>query len=142
MSTTRVLPLHRGMTLLLAAALALGALLPFGPVAVRAVSTDLFISEYVEGSSFNKAIEIYNGTGADVDLTAGQYRVELYSNGSPTISQAMSLTGTLGDGGVLVIAHGSANAEILAVTDVINAIVINFNGDDALVLRRAARVAP
>jgi hypothetical protein len=25
--------------------------------------TDLFISEYVEGSSNNKAIELYNGTG-------------------------------------------------------------------------------
>ena len=26
--------------------------------------TELFISEYVEGSSYNKAIEIFNGTGA------------------------------------------------------------------------------
>ena len=35
-----------------------------------AAPTDLFISEYVEGSSNNKAIEIFNGTGAPVDLTA------------------------------------------------------------------------
>ncbi len=26
-------------------------------------ATDLFISEYIEGTSFNKAIEIFNGTG-------------------------------------------------------------------------------
>ena len=29
-----------------------------------AASNDLFFSEYVEGSSNNKALEIYNGTGA------------------------------------------------------------------------------
>ena len=28
-------------------------------------ATDLLISEYVEGSSYNKAIELYNGTGQD-----------------------------------------------------------------------------
>ena len=36
--------------------------------AADAAATELFISEYIEGSSFNKAIEIYNGTGAAVDL--------------------------------------------------------------------------
>ncbi|MGB3618615.1 MAG: lamin tail domain-containing protein, partial [Catalinimonas sp.] len=41
--------------------------------------TDLFFSEYVEGSSSNKALEIYNPTDADIDLTG--YRVELFSNG-------------------------------------------------------------
>jgi hypothetical protein len=30
---------------------------------------DLFISEYIEGSASNKAIEIYNATGADIDLS-------------------------------------------------------------------------
>ena len=29
---------------------------------------NLYFSEYIEGSSNNKAIEIYNGTGAAVDL--------------------------------------------------------------------------
>ncbi|NCD23647.1 MAG: hypothetical protein EOL90_12025, partial [Spartobacteria bacterium] len=31
-------------------------------------ASDLFISEYIEGSSNNKAIEIFNGTGSSVDL--------------------------------------------------------------------------
>lgn len=35
-----------------------------------AVPTDLIISEYVEGSAGYKAIEIYNGTGADVNIAA------------------------------------------------------------------------
>ena len=70
---------------------------------------DLFMSEYIEGSSFNKAIEIYNGTGAAVDLAAGLYTLELYSNGSPTVSQSVTLIGTLADGDVYVLAHGSAD---------------------------------
>ncbi|MCA9899267.1 MAG: hypothetical protein KC433_13840, partial [Anaerolineales bacterium] len=40
----------------------------FSPAPARAVATSLFISEYIEGSSNNKAIEIYNGTGTAVDL--------------------------------------------------------------------------
>ena len=41
------------------------------------VATDLFISEYIEGSSNNKALEIFNGTGATIDLAAGGYKLEL-----------------------------------------------------------------
>ena len=33
------------------------------------VATELFFSEYVEGSSLNKALEIANFTGSDVDLS-------------------------------------------------------------------------
>lgn len=39
----------------------------------------LFFSEYLEGSSNNKALEIFNGTGAPVDLSL--YTVKLGSNG-------------------------------------------------------------
>ena len=42
-------------------------------------TTDLFLSEYAEGSSNNKYIEIYNGTGADVDLSG--YSLSSCSNG-------------------------------------------------------------
>lgn len=98
-----------------------------------AATSDLFISEYIEGSSYNKVIEIYNGTGASVDLS--QYSLELYSNGASSPSQSMSLSGTLADGDVFIIAHTSADAEILAVADATNGAVINFNGDDAIALR-------
>ena len=53
-----------------------------GASGASAAPSDLFISEYVEGSSNNKAIEIFNGTGAPVDLAAGGYQVQLYFNGS------------------------------------------------------------
>ena len=48
-----------------------------------------FFSEYIEGSGFNKAVEIYNGTGAAVNLSA--YTIQLYSNGAATPSQSVTL---------------------------------------------------
>ena len=76
MPATVSTPLQRGFSLFASLALALGAMLPLvAPSATRAVSPDLFFSEYVEGSSNNKALEIYNGTGTTVDLAAGGYEV-------------------------------------------------------------------
>ena len=45
----------------------------------------LIISEYVEGSSFNKALEFYNGTGAAIDLAAESYAVDVYFNGNGSV---------------------------------------------------------
>ncbi len=105
-----------------------------------AAAADLFFSEYIEGSSFNKAVEIYNGTGANVDLATGGYTLELYSNGAATASQTVALTGTVANGDVYVLANSSANAAILAQADLISNAVINFNGDDAVVLHRNGAV--
>lgn len=73
---------------------------------VEAAATDLFISEYIEGSSNNKAVEIYNGTGSPVSLA--NYQVMVFPNGSTTPS-TISLSGTLAHGDVYVVAHPSAN---------------------------------
>ncbi|MFA5481456.1 MAG: lamin tail domain-containing protein, partial [Bacilli bacterium] len=97
-----------------------------------APASDLFISEYIEGASYNKAIEIYNGTGASVSLA--NYSLKLYSNGSSSASQTLDLSGTLANNDVYVLAHGSAAAEILAVADTTNQTVINYNGDDSVAL--------
>ncbi len=42
--------------------------------------SDLFFSEYVEGWSQNKAIEVYNPTSSTIDLS--NYQIERYSNGA------------------------------------------------------------
>lgn len=96
---------------------------------------ELFISEYIEGSSNNKAIEIYNGTAAAVDLAAGTYVLQQYFNGSGTAGLTISLTGTVAAGDVYVVAQASANATILAQADQTNGSGW-FNGDDAVVLRK------
>ncbi|SET00211.1 2',3'-cyclic-nucleotide 2'-phosphodiesterase/5'-or 3'-nucleotidase, 5'-nucleotidase family [Oceanobacillus limi] len=99
---------------------------------------DLFISEYIEGSSYNKAIEIFNGTGQVVDL--GAYQLQLYSNGASTPTQTLNLSGELEHGDVLVMAHPSADQAIIDVSDMTNGALINFNGDDAFVLAKNDQV--
>jgi predicted extracellular nuclease len=115
------------------------ATLGLTPTSASAAPTDLFISEYVEGSSNNKAIEVFNGTGAPVDLGAGGYRIEMYFNGSATAGLTVPLTGIVADGDVFVLAHASAGPVILAVADQTNGAGW-FNGDDAVVLRRDGTV--
>ena len=105
------------------------------PVTVEA---GLYISEYVEGSSFNKAIEIHNPGTAAVDLSA--YTLALHSNGSATPTATMTLEGTLAPDAVIVIHHASWAAGPLPAGSIANSAVINFNGDDALVLARNGAV--
>lgn len=104
-----------------------------------AATSELFFSEYIEGSSNNKALEIYNGTGAAVDLAAGGYNIQMYFNGSASASLTINLTGTVADGDVYVIAQSSANATILAQADQLNSSGW-FNGDDAVVLRKGTTI--
>jgi len=128
---------HNQLVALVLVMALLSALMP-AQFSVSASTSELFFSEYIEGSSYNKAVEIYNGTGGEIDLSA--YTVELYSNGASSPSQSVSLSGTLAYGDVYVIAHGSADAIILDAADDTNNAVINFNGDDAVVLRKDAAV--
>ena len=89
----------------------------------------LFFSEYVEGSSFNKALEIFNGTGQTVDLS--QYTIKLAANGGSWHgTNILHMTGTLAHNQAYVVAHPQANAAILAVADVTSQ-VANHNGNDA-----------
>lgn len=90
---------------------------------------ELFISEYVEGSSNNKYIEIYNPTSAAINLSG--YSLELYSNGSLTALSTQPLSGTIPAYGTIVYANSAAT--IYSGT-VISTSVCNFNGDDAIAL--------
>ena len=112
-------------------------LLAIGPSSTRvtADAADLFISEYVEGSSNNKAIEIYNGTGGSIDLGASGYNVQMFFNGNATAGLTVNLTGVVASGDVFVLAHSSAAVAVLAQADQTNGAGW-FNGDDAVVLRR------
>ncbi|HSK76096.1 MAG TPA: lamin tail domain-containing protein [Thermoanaerobaculia bacterium] len=117
------------------------ALLLLGAPALPVVAqpTELFISEYIEGSSNNKAIEIYNGTASAIDLSLGGYSVQMFFNGNPTAGLTINLTGTVAAGDVFVLAQSSASAPIQAVADQFNGSGW-YNGDDAVVLRKAGVV--
>ncbi|MBM7502704.1 ExeM/NucH family extracellular endonuclease [Agromyces aurantiacus] len=123
---------------LTAAALALtGIAAP--AAALEGDPTDLIISEVVEGSSNNKAIELFNPTGAAVDLSAAQYSIQMFFNGSASAGLTINLTGSVAAGEAWVIAQASASAPVLAQADQTNGAGW-FNGDDALTLRRAGTV--
>ncbi|MFB2770098.1 endonuclease/exonuclease/phosphatase family protein [Pelatocladus sp. BLCC-F211] len=96
---------------------------------------NLFFSEYIEGSSNNKALEIYNGTGAAIDLSLEGYVIQIYFNGSTSAGLTINLTGTVADNDVFVLAQSSASAVILGQADQTNGAGW-FNGDDAIVLRQ------
>ena len=106
--------------------------------ASAASPTELFFSEYIEGSSFNKALEIYNGTGAAVNLAAGGYNVFMSFNGG-TSTFTINLSGTVANNDVYVVAPTNANATILAQADQ-TAGTAWFNGDDAVVLRKGTTI--
>jgi hypothetical protein len=92
-------------------------------------ASELFISEYVEGGGNNKYIELYNGTGASVDLS--NYSLHLFNNGGTSANSTEALSGTLANGGTIVYANSSAVAYGGSVT---TTSICNFNGDDALLL--------
>lgn len=106
---------------------------------VRAVG-DLFISEYVEGSGNNKAIELYNPTTTAVNLATDVYKLELYFNGSSTANPTtgvITLTGSVAAGGTFVIKNTNASGTIVAQQTSGN---LQFNGDDAVVLKKGANI--
>lgn len=95
-----------------------------------ALATDLFISEYVEGSSNNKVIEIANFTGSPKVLD--YYKLAIYHNGSSTASPISFIPSfTLDAGEVYVIKHAGADALIVADQ---TSNTLDFNGNDAVVL--------
>lgn len=93
--------------------------------------SDLFISEYIEGSSYNKALEIANTTGSSVDLS--DYSLKKQTNGSGSWGSEYTLSGTLADGEVFVIAHSSAASAITSEADVTTGSgIVTFNGNDPI----------
>lgn len=96
---------------------------------IKSVAKDLFFSEYIKGTSYNKYIEIYNGTGVTVDLS--DYKIELYVNGQIKAKSTEFLFGTLENGKVLVFGDSKA---VIYDGEAITSSAMNFNGNDAMAL--------
>ena len=110
-----------------------GYLLDVGTSASFGLASDLFFSEYVEGSSNNKAIEIYNGTGASVNLS--NYTIKKQVNGLGVFGSDLVLSGVLPNGATYVIANSSSSAQILALANLSTTSgSFTFNGNDAVAL--------
>ena len=127
---------RRALAVLTAAALSGGFALA-APSQASAAPTSLMFSVYIEGSSNNKALEVYNPTGASVDLS--DYAVAVYSNGATSPSITIDMTGTLAAGGRWTLAHSLAATELVDAADALTSAGI-WNGDDAIQLHRAGVV--
>jgi len=90
----------------------------------------LIISEYVEGSGNNKAIELFNNTGGEVDLS--DYQIwKIQNGGTWDENTPLDLSGSLADGAVYTIVNSAADAEFLAVAELSNDFLLH-SGDDAV----------
>jgi hypothetical protein len=101
----------------------------------------LIISQYYEGASYDKWIEIFNPGASAVDLGSDGYYLGLWSGDNreawktgtaPYSSEA--LTGTIPAGGVYLVSHTSAALPSYALPADLQSTVCNFNGDDSVVL--------
>ena len=128
--------------------LSLGAILTIN---MRAQDcSDLFFSEYVEGWSQNKAIEVYNPTLNAIDLS--NYKIERYSNGATNSSEGgiTTLSGMLASGDAFVLTNGETDTSstfgycdpiLISLGDMAEPhgsypTPMHMNGNDAMVLTK------
>ncbi|MEA3431055.1 MAG: lamin tail domain-containing protein [candidate division WOR-3 bacterium] len=95
---------------------------------------DLLFSEYIEGSSNNKALEIYNGSGEAIDLS--EYRIAQSVNGGGWQYYHYFPNGaTLADDDVWVILNSEASTDYFLPENADEVLsypsVVHHNGDDA-----------
>ncbi|KAI2489370.1 Lamin Tail Domain [Fragilaria crotonensis] len=106
----------------------------FGTFASAA--NELVISEYIEGTSNNKAIELCNPSSSAVNLATDNYVLFISFNGG-TSTSTIPLSGTVPAGGSFVIANNQASTNILSKANQTSS-SLSFNGDDAIVLKVGA----
>ncbi len=98
-----------------------------------AVAGDLLIASYAEGSSYNKSLEIFNGTGRTVQLA--DYALAKQSNGSGGYESVFPLKGELAHGSSVVVLHQLCDSNFLKTkATFFTDSVMNFNGNDAIAL--------
>lgn len=98
------------------------------------VEKQLFISKYIDGVGNNQAIEIYNPTDKDINLS--DFYLAILSNGNFTPTETIDFTGTLKSKTTFLIISNKADSVDL--TEKANLKVDNliFDGNDTIQLRR------
>ena len=97
----------------------------------------VIISEYVEGSSYNKYLEIYNASNGIIDLAAEGFDLRKTTDGNGIFGNTFNEWGSfsqLPSGGIIVL--GNNQATLYSNVNITNNEVINFNGNDAVGLFR------
>lgn len=106
----------------------------------KLVAPNLMFTKYIEGSSNNRAVEIFNGTGEDINLKGWKFRMESNGSGGLTACEYDLPDKVLADGETFTL----CNAQYSALRDIADATIgfsdggyanfTTFTGDDALAL--------
>ena len=96
-----------------------------------AQSDDMMITEYIEGSGNNKAVEVWNGTNDIVDMSG--YAINVYFNGATTATTINLDAVEIYPDEVWILVNSAADAGLLALADQTDA-GLSFNGDDSITL--------
>lgn len=94
------------------------------------IYAQLMFSQYIDGSSNRKGLEIYNPDNSSVNLS--DYEVQQFNNGGTAKSLTVSLQGNLASKQKFVIGRSELQAELGAKVNQVAG--LSFNGDDAIVL--------
>lgn len=97
-------------------------------------TTTLFISEYVEGSSANKALEISSAKRSSLDGC----KLGTYFNGKTEATVVATLSGVLEAGKVLTVCTSALAAKLGAVCQQVGN--LTFNGNDAVAISCDGRI--
>ena len=91
----------------------------------------VLFSEYVEGTRYNKALEIVNLSGQEIELSA--FSLMKITNAEKEWKNEYQLEGTVANKEVYVIVHEEALEEMQNAADVsTNHQIVNFNGNDPI----------
>lgn len=118
-------------------------------VTVSSANGVILITQYYEGASSDKYIELTNIGTTAVDFSSTNFTVALYSNaarenwksGGAANSTTLLDSGTLASGASLVLRNSSAAAPSYAASLGITSSTVNFNGDDSWVLFSGSSIA-
>jgi len=100
--------------------------------------SELFISEIIDGSGYNKSIELFNPTNIPVNLA--EYTLELYQNGSVVPSFSQVLSGQLSAHGIWVVSNPMVNLPGIQAASNIYSSVAMFDGNDVIALKYQDRI--
>ena len=100
--------------------------------------SDLFISEYVDGTGDNKCIELFNPTNHDINML-GKYKINLYANGYNWSQKHLYMYQTIESMTGYVLCNEAADQDFLDRANTTEPQVnspITWDGNDAITLTK------
>lgn len=99
--------------------------------------SDLLITEIIEGSGSNRAIELYNKSDRTISLD--DYALGFYVGGNHNVSFSVNLEGEIQPHSIFVAVHTDADEELVSIANLINSNIM-FSGAEQISLLKNNKV--